>query len=114
MKSRKVDAQVFYMGRMIDRDSFRTYVYKANEQKLANSYGEYEELISSGLWYATKEDALAAKAADALPVVRRGRKPKDGAISQSVRRGLVSVDKLEQPDSAVTGERPVEGDPVLK
>ena len=45
------DKQVLYLGRWVSKKHFRTFVYNKNEQKLANSYEEYSELISSGLWF---------------------------------------------------------------
>lgn len=50
--------QVEYLGRWVDRKHFRAFVYNQSEQKLANSYDEYQELVASGLWFSTKEDAL--------------------------------------------------------
>jgi hypothetical protein len=55
--SKPVD-QFQYLGRWVDKAHFRAFVYdKKNGQKLANSYNEYESLIASGLWFASKEDA---------------------------------------------------------
>jgi hypothetical protein len=49
---------VNYMGNMVDKNSFRVFVYGANgEKKLANSWEEYQELICSGVWFTTKESA---------------------------------------------------------
>ncbi len=53
MKETKDDVkkQVMYLGRWVDRELFRAYVYKiGGEKKLANSYQEFESLISSGIW----------------------------------------------------------------
>lgn len=48
--------QVMYQGRWVDRAKFRVFVYNATEQKLANSYDEYSELIESGHWFSTREE----------------------------------------------------------
>jgi hypothetical protein len=62
--------QVMYLGRWVDKKTFRAFVYGESGQKLANSYTEYEDLIASGIWYAEK------------PIVAsRKRKLKDGADS---------------------------------
>lgn len=62
--------QFLYLGKWVDKNGFRAFVYdKKGDQKLANSYDEYEQLISSGIWYATREDA------------NQKRKYKDAAIS---------------------------------
>ncbi len=40
----------------------RTFVYNENhEQKLAGSFKEYEDLLSSGLWYAEKPKLKSKK-----------------------------------------------------
>jgi len=50
--------QFQYLGRWVDKDSFRAYVYdKDGNEHLANSYKEFEELTSSGIWFASKPDA---------------------------------------------------------
>jgi hypothetical protein len=48
--------QVFYNDRWVDKSTFRAFVYHGEEQKLANSYEEYEKLITSGLWFSSKKD----------------------------------------------------------
>ena len=51
------DGQVSYLGRWVDKKTFRVFVYnEKHEQKLADNYAEFESLIASGLWYATKPD----------------------------------------------------------
>lgn len=53
--------EVVYQGRTICTDFFRAFVYGAHDaQKLANSYDEYMDLIQSGDWYSTKEQAQDA------------------------------------------------------
>lgn len=50
--------QVFYRNRWVSKKYFRTFVYdEKGNQKLANSYPEYESLMASGLWYSSKPDA---------------------------------------------------------
>ncbi len=54
------ESQVQYLGRWVDKNKFRVFVYsEMNEEKLANSYEEFQDLIDSGLWYETRE--LASK-----------------------------------------------------
>ncbi len=49
--------QVMYLGRWVEKNLFRTFVYKANgESKLANSYDEFKSLISSGIWFDLPEN----------------------------------------------------------
>lgn len=53
-KNTKAENQVYYLGRWVSKDHFRTFVYSDKEQKLASSWEEYEKLIASGLWTAEK------------------------------------------------------------
>lgn len=54
--------QVLYFDRWVDKASFRVFVYNENhEQKLAGSFKEYEDLLSSGLWYAEKPKLKSKK-----------------------------------------------------
>lgn len=54
--------QVVYLGRSIAKEGFRAFVYGAEGQKkLMNSWNEFEAAMASGLWFATKEDAIEPK-----------------------------------------------------
>jgi len=62
--------QFQYQDRWVDKNTFRAWVYDKNgEQKLANSYKEFEELTSSGIWFS--------KQVQEEPVVVKTRKQKD-------------------------------------
>lgn len=50
-------AQVEYLGRWVDRQHFTAFVYNQTEQRLAKSYDEFSKLISSGVWFDSKESA---------------------------------------------------------
>lgn len=55
--------QFLYLNRWVDKEHFRAFVYDAKgDQKLAGSYDEFNKLIDSGLWFETRENALAAEA----------------------------------------------------
>jgi hypothetical protein len=51
---KKPESQVMYLGRWVNKDNFRVFVYNEKSKKLVNSYEEYEELISSTLWFSEK------------------------------------------------------------
>lgn len=51
-----VDDQVLYQNRWVSRQFFRAFVYNSTGQKLVNSYDEFSQLISSGTWFADKEE----------------------------------------------------------
>jgi hypothetical protein len=54
--------QVEYLGRFVDKKTFRTNVYDANgKKKLAESWKEYQELIGSGIFYNTIADIPSKK-----------------------------------------------------
>ena len=46
--------QVMYNNRFVDKATFRAFVYNFEGEKLANSYDEYEEMITSGLWFSDR------------------------------------------------------------
>lgn len=51
-----------YCGRMVPKDGFRAFVYSKNgEQKLVNSYAEFEQSVSSGIWLPQKPATEVAK-----------------------------------------------------
>lgn len=54
--SESIDTQVLYQGRWVSKQFFRAFVYNSTSQKLANSYKEFSDLISSGAWFASKAD----------------------------------------------------------
>ena len=79
--------QVYYNHRWVDRDHFTAFVYKDNEQRLAKSYKEYEDLIATGLWFDTKSHAMEIKVVPPVAEVfelkkpTKARKPSNGANS---------------------------------
>ena len=67
----QVDSQVLYLGRWVSREHFRAFVYNSTGEKLANSYQEFSDLISSGTWFAEKKDIQSTNVVDIKP--KRGR-----------------------------------------
>lgn len=54
---------VMYNGRAVPRNGFRAFVFDINlNKRLVNSYDEYEDLVSSGIWFSNKEIAEKIKA----------------------------------------------------
>jgi hypothetical protein len=48
---------VHYLGRQVPKDGFRVFVYgKDGQQKLVNSYQEYEAQLATGNWFAQLSD----------------------------------------------------------
>lgn len=51
-----------YLGRIVEKKNFRTFVYGADGQKkLVESWDAYEAAMQSGLWFSTPEFAEATK-----------------------------------------------------
>ena len=70
----QIDQQVLYLGRWVSKEHFRTFIYNSSGEKLVNSYQEFSDLISSGIWYAEKKDIKSTNVIDILPAKKRGRK----------------------------------------
>jgi len=71
-----VSAQVEYLGRYVDKNSFCAFVYNNEGEKLAKSWEEYQNMVGSGLWHPTKELALACKKEEKKEEVKPQRKSK--------------------------------------
>lgn len=57
---------VLYNGRMVPKEGFRAYVFSFDGQKkIADSFEEFEELISSGVWFTH---------ADKVPEIKKQKK----------------------------------------
>ena len=63
------EGQFQYKGRWVNKEHFRAFVYNSNgDQKLAGSYKEFHDLISSGIWFAERQQTP------------HKRKPRDGTL----------------------------------
>lgn len=52
------EGQILYLGRWVDKEHFSAFVYNSKgEERLASSYKEFEDLTTSGVWFASKDDA---------------------------------------------------------
>lgn len=61
------DGQVFYCGSWVDKNIFRAWVYDVNgNQKLAESYPEFERLTTSGIWFGSEQEIQDKKDASLL------------------------------------------------
>ncbi len=69
-----IDKQVLYDGRWVDREHFCVYVYNSTGIKLVKSYDEFCDVLSSGAWFATKEDALKPQEDNVVKIKKRSRK----------------------------------------
>lgn len=67
-----------YKGRIVDKKIFRAFIYGVNgEKKLVESWNEFENHMQTGIWFASRQDALAAKPEPEIePEVEAKAKPK--------------------------------------
>ena len=50
---------VIYLGRRINKEHFRTNVYSPDgRKKIVESWAAFEAAMESGLWFATRKDAM--------------------------------------------------------
>jgi hypothetical protein len=78
-----------YLGRIVSKEHFRTFIYATDgSQKLVNSWDEFEKHMESGLWFATKEDAVTRIPVEKPKRVRKpvpvmALEPKEESIEES-------------------------------
>lgn len=57
-KDKNSSGQFLYLGRYMEKANFRAFIYNSEgKSHLANSYPEYERMISSGIWFPTRHHA---------------------------------------------------------
>ena len=62
---------VIYNGRPVKKDGFRAFIYSPKGfRKIAESWDEFQRDVSSGVWFATKEQA--EKLMEERPKKKRG------------------------------------------
>lgn len=50
-----------YLGRIIDKQHFRAFIYAPNgNQRLVESWEEFEANMQTGVWFATHDEAIAS------------------------------------------------------
>lgn len=53
------DAPAIYLGRIVDKKHFRTFIYSPiGDSKIVESWDEYEKHMATGLWFSTREEAI--------------------------------------------------------
>lgn len=74
----KVISWVDFKGRLVDRDQFRAFIFNPKgERHLAESYDEYKEMVSTGLWFDSIVEAQKVRP-------KRKKVKKDAADSEGV------------------------------
>lgn len=84
--------RVKYLGRIVEKEHFRTNVYAPKGgKKLVESWDEFEAAMASGLWFATVEDAAASVAepepeiADEVEKPKRSRKKQKKEVAEDIK-----------------------------
>ncbi len=50
-------APAIYLGRIVQKEHFRVFIYNADgTKKLVKSWDDYEHHMSLGIWFATRKD----------------------------------------------------------
>lgn len=100
VKKKEVVDQVIYLGRYVNREHFRAWVYDANgDQKLADDFNEFEDLLATGLWFAEKQEAQP-KVEIIKSVAKRKRRQANGSDSEAVCDRLLPASECELADGA--------------
>jgi hypothetical protein len=62
MHVQETEEMVTYLGRAVPRRGFRAYIFASDgRQKIAESFDEFDLFTHSDEWFASKEEAEAAK-----------------------------------------------------
>lgn len=69
----KLIDHVLYQGRMVPKHSFRAFVYNTQgEQRLAQNWTDYQQLMDSCVWFSTLDDAKIHLDAEKKPKAKKG------------------------------------------
>jgi hypothetical protein len=98
------EQQFMYLGRWVDKSTFRAFVYDAQgNQKLANNYNDYERLTGSGEWFAVKPEPKALPPVPAAkPVPAPTRTVRN---QQPIQQPTLTAACEEKPNDAVLADR---------
>jgi hypothetical protein len=90
-----------YLGRIIQKDIFRAFVYGPNGQKkLVESWDEFEASMQSGVWFSSFEEAEGIIASTkVIPKPRPKRRHKSNVITEEVEVVDESEDVLKADSS---------------
>lgn len=76
MHVEKPEEMVPYLGNAVPRRGFRAYIYHADGRtRLVNSYDEFDALIHSDGWYASKDETQGQKEVATEAPKKQSKKP---------------------------------------
>jgi hypothetical protein len=101
-------APAIYRGRIVDKVNFRTNIYDSKgKKKLVESWEAFEAAMQSGLWFATREEAMESmtnaqemeKSEDDLALTLTSKS------KSKLKPKPVKVEKIEQKDSKIPKDK---------
>lgn len=95
-----------YLGRLVSKQGFRTYVYAADGlKKLVNSWDEYQKHMETGIWFAIKPEPKQPDILDESVEVKptKPTKPKK-AKAEKVEEPQEEADFSVEPDDGLAFE----------
>ena len=87
MSKMEINEHVEYQNRMVPKQGFRVFIYSFDKEakqvieKLVNSWEEYQQEISTGIWFSHKEQALQKQN---IVASNKPKRVSDGANSPTV------------------------------
>lgn len=55
-------AQAVYLGNIVSKKGFRTFIYSSTGDKLlVESWEDFEDKMASGIWFASSDEAVKIK-----------------------------------------------------
>jgi hypothetical protein len=91
-----------YLGRRINKEHFRTNVYGTKgEKKLVESWAAFEAAMESGIWFATRKDALESFSREDYMEEMAKYKPKR---KPRPKPKAVKVEEIEHEDSEIPAD----------
>jgi len=102
------DAPAIYLGRVVSKKNFRTYIYCADGiSKLVESWDDFEKHMETGIWFASKKEALDSILSpidNFIETLVVEKKAKRGRVKKSLNK------KGNQDNEMINDERFIEND----
>lgn len=90
-----------YLGRIVSKENFRAFIYGASgTTRLVESWDEFESYMQTGLWFATKSDALIPTENDISQKAKRPPKSKKVEVVTLLHKEESQVDATHIPEDA--------------
>jgi hypothetical protein len=84
VKNDSHEGQFMYLGRWVDKSTFRAFVYnEKGEHRLATNHKEFEDFTASGIWFPSRESIPVKAQTIANDVSSKVEKPKNAIRSNS-------------------------------